>query len=46
MHTDVSRAHFHAKAQRPVPVRLLAEDLRNNDAGKHWTVEEEHVRHA
>ena len=34
MHIDVSRAYFHAKAQRPLLVRLPAEDQRNNDAGE------------
>ena len=40
MHIDVSRAHFHAKAQRPVLIRLPVEDRR-------WESridEEEHVR--
>ena len=40
MHVDVSRAYFHAKAQRLVLVKLPAEDCSGN-----WTVEEEHVRY-
>ena len=34
MHIDVSHAHFHAKAQRPVLIRLPAEDRMGTDAGK------------
>ena len=34
MHIDVSRANFHAKAQRPVLVRLPVEDRMGADAGK------------
>ena len=34
MHIDVSRAHFHAKAQRLVLVRLPVEDRMGADAGK------------
>ena len=34
MHTDVSRAYFHAKAQRPVLIRLPVEDRMGADAGK------------
>ena len=34
MHIDVSRAYFHAKAQRPVLVRLPVEDRMGTDAGK------------
>ena len=34
MHIDVSRAYFHAKAQRPVLIRLPAEDKMGPDAGK------------
>ena len=34
MHIDVSRAHFHAKAQRPVLVKLLVEDCPGKDKGK------------
>ena len=34
MHIDVSRAYFHAKAQRPVLIRLPAEDRMGNDEGK------------
>ena len=46
MHIDVSRAYFHAKAQRPVLIRLPGEDRMGTDAGKiDWTDEEEHVRH-
>ena len=33
MHIDVSRAYFHAKAQRPVLIRL-PEDRMGTDAGK------------
>ena len=34
MHIDVSRAYFHAKAQRPVLIRLPVEDRIGTDAGK------------
>ena len=34
MHIDVSRAYFHAKAQRPVLIRLPAEDRMGADRGK------------
>ena len=34
MHIDVSRAYFHANAQRPVLIRLPAEDRMGNDKGK------------
>ena len=34
LHIDGSRAYFHAKAQRPVLVRLPAEDQGKNDAGE------------
>ena len=34
MHIDVSRAYFHAKAQRPVLIRLPEEDRMGDDAGK------------
>ena len=34
MHTDVSRAYFHAKAQRPVLERLPGENRVGADAGK------------
>ena len=34
MHMDVSRAYFHAKAQRPVLIRLPVEDRNGTDAGK------------
>ena len=34
MHIDVSRAYFHAKAQRPVLIRLPAEDRMGCDKGK------------
>ena len=34
MHIDVSRAYFHAKAQRPVLIRLPVEDRVGTDAGK------------
>ena len=34
MRIDVSRAYFHAKAQRPVLIRLPAEDRMGTDAGK------------
>ena len=33
MHIDVSRAYFHAKAQRPVLIRLPLEDRMGTDAG-------------
>ena len=34
MHVDVSRPYFHAKAQRPVLVKLPAEDCSGNDKGE------------
>ena len=34
MHIDVSRAYFHAKAQRPVLIRLPVENRMGADAGK------------
>ena len=34
MHIDVSRAYFHAKAQRPVLIRLPAEDRMGTDSVK------------
>ena len=34
MHIDVSRAYFHAKAQRPVLIRIPVEDRMGTDAGK------------
>ena len=34
MHIDVSRAYFHAKAQRPVLIRLPVEDRMGTDVGK------------
>ena len=34
MHIDVSRAYYHAKAQRPVLMRLPVEDRMGTDAGK------------
>ena len=34
MHVDVSRAYFHSKAQRPVLVRLPADDRTGKDEGK------------
>ena len=34
MHVDVSCAYFHAKAQRPVLVKLAAEDCSRKDQGK------------
>ena len=34
MHVDVSCAYFHAKAQRPVLVKLAAEDCSGKDQGK------------
>ena len=34
MHIDVSRAYFHAKAQRPGLIRLPVEDRMGTDAGK------------
>ena len=34
MHIDVSRAYFHAKAHRPVLIRLPVEDRKCTDAGK------------
>ena len=34
MYADVSRAYFYAKAERPVYVKLLEEDLEPGDEGK------------
>ena len=34
MHVDVSRAYFHAKAQRPMLVKLPTEDCSGKDKGK------------
>ena len=34
MHVDVSRAYFHAKAQRLVPVKLPVEDCSGRDRGE------------
>ena len=34
MHVDISRAHFHAKARRPVLVKLPAEECSGKDEGK------------
>ena len=34
MHVDVSCAYFHAKAQRPMLVKLPAEDCSGKDEGK------------
>ena len=34
MHMDVSRAYFHAKAQRSLLIRLPVEDRKGTDAGK------------
>ena len=34
MHVDVSRAYFHVKGQRPVLVKLPAEDCPGKDVGK------------
>ena len=34
MHIDVARAYFHAKAQRPVLIRLPVEDRMGTDVGK------------
>ena len=42
IHIDVSRAHFHAKAQQFLLVSLPNEDMGTTDAGKHRTAEEEH----
>ena len=44
MHIDVSRAWFHAKAQKPVLIRLPVEDRMGTDAGKSGIDDEEHVR--
>ena len=43
-HVDVSRASFHAKAQRLVLVRLPAVDCSGKDKAEIASVEEEHVR--
>ena len=45
MHVDVSRAYFHAKAQRPVLVILPAEDCSRKGQRETQTAEEEHVRY-
>ena len=45
IHIDVSRAHFHAKAQRFVLMSLPNEEMGRTDAGKYRTAEEEHVWH-
>ena len=45
MHIYVSGPYFHAKAQRPVLIRLPVEDRMGTDAGEKWLDEEEHVRH-
>ena len=34
MHIDVSRAYFHAKAQRPMLIRFPVENRMGTDAGK------------
>ena len=34
MHADVSRAYFHAKAQRPVQVKLAVEDCSGQEKGE------------
>ena len=34
MHVDVSPAYFHAKAQRPVLLKLTAEDCSGKDKGE------------
>ena len=44
MAVDVSRAYFHAKAQRPVLVKLPAEDCSRKRRQKNRTAEEEHER--
>ena len=44
MHIDVSRAYFHAKAQRLVPIRLPVEE-NGYRRWESWIDEEEHVRH-
>ena len=38
MHLDVSRAYFHAKAQRLELVKMQAEDCSAKDIGKNWTL--------
>ena len=43
MHIDVSRANFHAKAQRLVLIRLPVEDRMGTDAGSAWTQLKEFV---
>ena len=44
MHIDVSRAYFHAKAQRPVLIRLPVEDRMGTDAGKVGLMKKSMVR--
>ena len=43
MHIHVSRAHFHAKVQRLVLVRLQVEDRVGRRCWENWTVEQKHV---
>ena len=45
MHLDVSRAYFHAKAQRPVLVKLPAEDCSGRTKGKIGLLKKSIVRY-
>ena len=45
MRIDVSRACFHAEAQRLVLVRLPVENRMGADDGENWSVETEYVWH-
>ena len=44
MHIDVSRAYFHAKAQKHVLIRLPVEDRMGTDAGRVGLMQKKHVR--
>ena len=45
VHVDVSRAYFHAKAQRPVLVKLPAEHCSGKDKGKIGLLKKSMSRH-
>ena len=45
MRSDVSRAYFHAQAQRPVLVRLSVENRGKNDPGNIGIGEKAHAQH-
>ena len=46
MHVDVSRAYFHAEAQRPLLVRSPVEGRVGAAAGQNWSAEKRYVWHA